>query len=87
LQLVEEVEVSGSEEEIEDEQEETEDGGQSSGSELERVEEDVWFLSHSLFSDEPCVQWLFKSNSTSVQYVTCELKLHEVKTCWFGSAK
>jgi len=48
LQLVEEVEVSGSEEEIEDEQEETEDG-QSSGSELERVEEDVWFLSHSVF--------------------------------------
>jgi hypothetical protein len=80
LQLVEEVEVSGSEEEIEDEQEETEDGGKSSGSELEPVEEDgVWFLSHSLFSDEPCVQWLFKSNSTSVQYVTCELKLHEEK--------
>ncbi|CAK9206244.1 unnamed protein product [Sphagnum troendelagicum] len=40
-ELVEEVEVSGSEEEIEDEQEETEDGGQSSGSELERVEEDM----------------------------------------------
>ncbi len=75
MQLVEEVEVSGSEEEIEDEQEETEDGGQSSGSELERVEEDVWSLSHSLFSAEPCVQWLFKSNSTSVQYVTLRIKI------------
>ncbi len=76
MQLVEEVEVSGSEEEIEDEQEETEDGGQSSGSELEPLEEDdVWFLSHSLFSDEPCVQWLFKSNSTSGQYVTLRIKI------------
>ncbi|CAK9860811.1 unnamed protein product [Sphagnum jensenii] len=39
-QLVDEVQVSGSEEEIEDEEDEAENGGESSGSELEQVEED-----------------------------------------------
>jgi hypothetical protein len=46
MQLVDEVQVSGSEEEIEDEEDEAENGGESSGSELEQVEEDdVWLFS------------------------------------------
>jgi hypothetical protein len=35
----------------------------------------MYGFSPTLFSDEPCVQWLFKSNSTSVQYVTLRIKI------------
>lgn len=48
LQLIEEVGVLGTEEEIEDEQEETKDGGQFTGFEL-MEEDNVWLFSRFLF--------------------------------------
>jgi hypothetical protein len=73
MQLVDEVQVSGSEEEIEDEEDEAENGGESSGSELEQVEEDdVWLFSLvDLYNSDEAGVKLDHSFCSNVPFFLC----------------